>query len=79
MARPIASSGDFVYRDVNVHGDREWRVIGWMTIRDCSCGGTGCIESDYAPGSFYPCVTCNPGWVRIPDPPTAVSGSVRNG
>lgn len=29
----------------------------------------GFIESDYAPGTFYPCVDCNPDWrrVRLPD------------
>ncbi len=46
------------------------RKIDWMTIRDCSCKGAGCIESDYAPGTFYPCVTCNPDWCRIKEPPT---------
>jgi hypothetical protein len=43
---------------------REW----WMTIRDCSCNGAGCIESDYAPGTFSPCCGCNPDWSRIPEP-----------
>jgi hypothetical protein len=42
-------------------------TIDWMTIRDCPCRGAGCIESDYAPGSFSPC-GCNPDWSRISEP-----------
>lgn len=26
----------------------------------------GFIESDYEPGTFYPCVDCNPHWRRVP-------------
>lgn len=40
------------------------RTINWLTIRDCSCTD-GRIESDHAPGTFYPCYTCNPNWSRI--------------
>lgn len=28
----------------------------------------GYIESDYAPGTFYPCATCNPLWSRVKGP-----------
>jgi hypothetical protein len=41
------------------------RPIDWMTIRDCTCQD-GRIESDYDPGTWYPCCTCNPNWSRIP-------------
>jgi hypothetical protein len=25
----------------------------------------GYIESDYEPGTYYPCATCNPNWARV--------------
>lgn len=25
----------------------------------------GYIESDYAPGTYYPCADCNPNWSRV--------------
>lgn len=28
----------------------------------------GFIESDYDPGTFYPCADCNPNWRRVPTP-----------
>lgn len=40
-------------------------TIDWMKIRDCCCDA-GRTESDYAPGTFYPCVSCNPDWRRVP-------------
>lgn len=44
-------------------------LYGWpmwdhrMAAKQVPCPGF--IESDYAPGTFYPCVTCNQGWSRI--------------
>lgn len=32
----------------------------------CFCpDGCGYIESDYAPGTYYPCNVCNPKWSRV--------------
>lgn len=41
------------------------RPITERVIRECGCSPEGCIESDHAPGSFYPCNNCNPEWCRI--------------
>jgi hypothetical protein len=42
---------------------------------------TGFIESDYAPGTYYPCVTCNPNWTRVaaPELPFVAAGPPGSG
>jgi hypothetical protein len=37
-------------------------LYGWPSIVE-PC--VGYIESDAAPGTFYPCATCNPNWQRV--------------
>lgn len=37
-------------------------LYGWpLAVAPC----VGYIESDYAPGTYYPCATCNPDWQRV--------------
>ena len=36
---------------------------GRVAVEVTPCSGR--IESDYAPGTFYPCVDCNPNWARL--------------
>jgi hypothetical protein len=52
-------------------------VFGWPSfygdgrpVMPC----VGFIESDYARGTYYSCVTCNPNWSRVAAP-NAASGS----
>lgn len=49
------------------------RLVGGERITHCcpdrrSCGGKGYTESDFAPGTYYPCVSCNPNWSRTNSP-----------
>jgi hypothetical protein len=47
----------------------DWRLLP----RDYCifCTNTGWSESDYAPGTFYPCSTCNPKGTCKPLPSRA--------